>query len=716
MILRALILLLAGLGSAQAQTARVASGEHDSFTRLVIELPAALDWTVGRLPLGYGFATVTSDQPAYDVSRVWDRIPRTRLQSLRVDPATGVLQLTLACDCHVFPFEYRPGMIVLDIKDGPPPAGSSFEAAFSTASTAEIALAGAADLKARDSYDWLADRTEGLPATPPDVALDLPTGSVSLDPLRDELLAQISRGAADGIIDMELPGKPVEHESGEWGELPWTTIHLGEGSGVEVRPGGGDTTVASGAVCIPDAELDLAAWGKDMPSADLLSEARSTLFGEFDRIEPDAAIRAVQIHLYLGFGAEARLYADLLQGSAPESLPFYVSMSHLVDGETDPDTPFATMQTCDGAAALWAALALEELAAEVNTDAVLRGFLALPPHLRRHLGGLLADKFLAVDEVEAARVIRNAIERTPDSEPAEIALLDARAELHGGDLPAAQAHAENAAMAGGDDAETLITLVEAHFRDGTPLDPEVALTLRTLLREASGRLDEPALQRALVLALALSGGIESAFEAAEGSDLAARDLWQILPVRAEDDAFLSHAVLSDAAVVPAVDPASADRIAARLVQLGFPDAALRWLGAVTADAPPERRQLAAEAELGRGNARAAADLLAGLDSPAAQELQARALIQLGFLVPAHAALLAAGSTDAADRVLTWQRDWSAVGQAGDDPWAAAARLVEISDPASDLGPLAQSASLLEDSAAMRAAVAALLTDVAETQE
>jgi hypothetical protein len=244
----------------------------------------------------------------------------------------------------------------------------------------------------------------------------------------------------------------------------------------------------------------------------------------------------------------------------------------------------------------------------------------------------------------------------------------------------------------------------------------VALTLRTLLREASGRPDEPALQRALALALALSGGIDAAFEAAEGSDLAARDLWQIVPVRAEDDAFLSHAVLSDAAVVPAVDPASADRIAARLVQLGFPDAALRWLGAVTADAPPERRQLAAEAELGRGNARAAADLLAGLDSPAAQELQARALIQLGSLVPAHAALLAAGSTDAADRVLTWQRDWSAVGKDGDDPWAAAARLVEISDPASDLGPLAQSASLLEDSAAMRAAVAALLTDVAETQE
>jgi hypothetical protein len=722
MILRALMVLFLAVGATEAQTARVVSGEHDDFTRLVIELPAATDWQVGRLPLGYGFATASPDQPTYDLSRVWDRIARTRLQSLRVDPATGALQLSLACDCHVFPFEYRPGMIVLDIKDGAPPPGSSFEAALDTdgAVATDDHVPVATEPASGDvmAYDWRVDRSESPPDARAARPLDLPTGSVSLDPLRDELLAQISRGAADGIVDMALPGKPAEHPDTEWGELPWTTIHLGEAAGVEVRPGGGVETVASGAECLADVDLDLSSWGNDMPPADLLSEARSSLFGEFDRLSPEATLRAVQIHLYLGFGAEARSYADLLDTDLPETLPFYVSMSHLIDGETDPQTPFAAMLGCDGAAALWAALAQDRLPAGsgVNTDAVLRGFLALPPHLRRHLGAALADKFLTRDDVEAARIVRDAIERSSQVAPADMALLDAKADLHDGDLPAAQAHAEAAVEASADDSESLITLVETHFSDGTPLDPQVALTLRTLLREAGGRSDEPALQRALVLALALSGGVDAAFEAADGSDAAARDLWQVLPVRADDNDFLTHAILAEAAAVPAVDPVTADRIAARLLQLGFADAALRWLGPVAATDPPERRQLAAEAELDRGNARAAADLLVGLGNPAAQDLQAQALIQLGAYAPAHEALLAAGSTDAADRVLTWQHDWAALGAQGVDPWASAARLVKTSTPTTDVGPLGQSASLLEDSAAMRAAVAALLAGVPPPQD
>jgi len=723
MILRALLVLLASLGAAQAQTARVASGEHDDFTRLVIELPATADWTVGRLPLGYGFAAKGPDQPAYDLSRVWDRIPRTRLQALRVDPESGALHLSLACDCHVFPFEYRPGMIVLDIKDGPPPAGSSFETALDLSAPAlDYDSKASPDATAKagmpGSYDWRTASAAVVGKAGPEPALDLPTGAVSLDPLRDELLAQISRGAADGIVEMELPGKPTEHPDTEWGELPWTTIHLGEAAGIDVRPGSAKDVVTTGAVCLDDADLDVAAWGRDLPPAELLSEARSSLFGEFDRVDPDAALRAVQTHLYLGFGAEARLYAALLQDDPPDILPVYLSMSRVVDGDTDPGTAFASMVGCDGAAALWAALALDRLPAgpEVNTDAILRGFLALPPHLRHHLGGALADKFLARDDAEAARVIRSTIERTPDTDPADLALLDAKADLHDGDLDSAQAHAETAALAGADDGDSLITLVETHFRDGTPLAPEVALTLGTLLREAEGRADEPDLHRALVLALALSGDVDAAFAAAGDDEKAARDLWQVLPVRATDDAFLTHAVLGPTDPVPAIAVDDADRMAARLVQLGFADAALRWLGPVAKDDPPERRQLAAEAEFMRGDAQAAADLVAGIATPAAQELEAKALIQLGAYAPAHDALLAAGSADAAGRVLTWQRDWAAISADGDNPWANAARLATALAPAPDAGPLGQSASLLEDSAAMRAAVAALLAEVPGPQD
>lgn len=704
MILRAILALWLGIGAAQAQTARVVSGEHADFTRLVIELPTASDWTVGRVPFGYGFAATVPEQPAYDLDRVWDRIPRTRLQSIRVDPADGVLKLTLACECHVFPFEYQPGMVVLDIKEGPPPPGSSFEAALVLAAPdqpAETAIA--------ETYDWLSVRTRDQRAEVAEPVL--PAGKGSLDLLRDELLAQISRGAAAGIVDMALPGKPPDPGDAQWGELPWTTIRVGESSGVTIRPEDGAQPAET--ACLADDQLDLAGWGAETAPSDLLSEVRGGLFGEFDRVTADSVLRAVRVHLYLGFGAEARVYADLLPDDPPESLPFYRSMSHLVDGDTDPQSPFLPMLGCDGAAALWAALASKDLASgpQVNRDAILRSFLALPPHLRLHLGPSLADRFLAGDDPEAARIIRDAVRRTPQSDPASVALMDAKGDLHANAVDRAKDHAETAVDAIGDDAESLVTLVEAHFQDGTPLDPQVALTLQTLVREAKGSGDEPALQRAMILALALSGDTDTAFAAAEGWPEAALDLWRVLPQRASDDAFLSHAVLPQTTPIPAVEKEVAQSIATRLVQLGFADPALQWLGPVQATDNPARRQLAAEAQLGRGDARTAAELLAGIETAEAEALRARALIQLGELAPAVASLRAAGAEDEAGRVLAWSQDWPAVETLPDSPWAEAARLALVAEPEGEAGLLGRSARLLDDSATMRLALSALLSAV-----
>ena len=90
----------AGQTSPARQTARVMSGEHADFTRLVIELPGAGGWTLGRTATGYAFASDDRVQPTYDLATVWDRIPRSRLQSLRTDPGSGVLLSSFACPCH----------------------------------------------------------------------------------------------------------------------------------------------------------------------------------------------------------------------------------------------------------------------------------------------------------------------------------------------------------------------------------------------------------------------------------------------------------------------------------------------------------------------------------------------------------------------------------------------------------------------------------------
>jgi hypothetical protein len=725
-MIRLLLLLLVMAVPAAGETARVFSGEHEDFTRLVVELPQADGWTVGRTPMGYAFATNAASPPGFDLSRVWDRIPRTRLQALRSDPETGVLQLTLACPCHVFPFEYRPGMVVLDIKDGPPPPGSSFETAFSgfvdpglLAAAEEASLPRNRAQSQADAlpatYDWLArPGAETTTRASEAAALPMLRGALSLQPLRDELLEQISRGATIGVVDMALPGPAPDAPENTDEILPWTQIRIGEMPGMivgENRPPEGMT--AEGGSCIPDATLNLADWGLDRPAIDLLSEARSGLYGEFDRVDAEAVLQSVRLHLYLGFGAEAAQIATLMEGgTVSDDLRIYVSMARLIDGETDPLTPFVGMLACDGAAALWSALAQDRLppGPQVNVAAIVRSFVALPPHLRRQLGPGLAEKLLQRGDADFARIVRDAIQRSPDSTVAEVALLDAKAELQADRNDSARDFAQTSVAEGNPSVEALLALVEAHFRDAEPLSPETATALMAFQREVATGPEAPALHRALVLALALSDQTPAAFAAVKETGLDVPDLWQVAGQRASDDDFLRQAVLAPNQPPPSVKAEVALTVATRLVGLGFPDAAMAWLGPVTETDPDPARRVAAQAELLRGDARATLELLGELDAPADQALRARALVQLGRIEPARLAYEAAGLPEEAARLLPWEADWTRLQDEGSALWSVAASVATV-PPRDETGPLARGAALVEESAAARAALDALLSTV-----
>jgi hypothetical protein len=708
-MIRSLLAWLAVLAApAMAETARVLSGEHADFTRLVVELPAAADWRVGRTAMGYGFVTIAGKQPGYELSGVWDRIPRSRLQALRADPESGALLLTLACDCHVFPFEVQPGVVVLDIRNGQAPPGSAFEAALAPADAprpgGQAPRAGAVA-----AYDWL-----DLPRLPADTGSDPfhdflgGRASVSLAPLRDELLLQLSRGAAEGVVDMVLPGKPAAPEAEGMGDLSGALIRIGEIPGLVVG-GPTDRDGTPDDRCFAPETVDLALWGAGRPPSGLVAEARSGLYGEFDTVSPEALHQAVRLHLYLGFGAEAAQYASLLPGDAPgPDLGPLLSLARLVDGDPDPASPFLPMLGCDGPAALWAALARQDLpeGAGINTDAIVRSFQMLPPHLRRHLGPRLASLLLA-HHAEAARMIRDAIERTPDVPAGTVALIDAEAHLEASRPAEAMVHAEAAVREDASGLPGLVALVEAHFQSGTVLPPEVAaslLSLRDVVAEDVAQRD-----RALILALALSGQTDEAFALAGSDHPDLADLWRAVVLQTDDNALLAHAVRAKSEPAPAVAPETGLAIAVRLSGLGFPEAALAWLGPVDPVSPPERRLAAAGAELALGNARGTLELLSGLTGPEAQALQASAYQQLGAYDAARRLLTLAGKTEEGLRVASWGNDWERLTSEGTAAWAAAASRV-LPAPADVTGPLSQGRAALEDSSAARAAIEALLAD------
>ncbi|MCW1919176.1 hypothetical protein NX862_10430 [Rhodobacter sp. KR11] len=224
----ALCLLLVSAMAAWAAPVVVTSGEHRDFTRVVLQFEGQPSWEFGRTLDGYALR-VPGQSLDYDLSRAFDLIGKTRLAGLKRDPVTGDLALGIACACYAMPFEFRPGIVVVDLYDGVPPAGSSFERPLPPQSAPP---APAVDPLASDAvtpetitpdaetlvggYDWTrlsleqmgvdlgepVQAARNLPETPVPQSLD-----PDLDQLRASLVQEMGAGATAGLIDLAPPPK-----------------------------------------------------------------------------------------------------------------------------------------------------------------------------------------------------------------------------------------------------------------------------------------------------------------------------------------------------------------------------------------------------------------------------------------------------------------------------------------------------------------------------
>ena len=127
---------LALLPAGQALSLQVRSGEHDGFSRLVIDLPDGADWMLGRSSAGYEFRILAGGS-TFDLTDVFTRIPRSRLADLTA--AGDGLLLSVAPDVHAKAYETADKRVVIDIADGSAPEGSPFERPVDRASSAASA-------------------------------------------------------------------------------------------------------------------------------------------------------------------------------------------------------------------------------------------------------------------------------------------------------------------------------------------------------------------------------------------------------------------------------------------------------------------------------------------------------------------------------------------------------------------------------------------------
>ena len=738
MMLRGIALLAFALlpNAALAEAVKVTSGDHPDFTRIVIEFSQPVDWQVGRTGDGYELRLPDGGAP-YDLSRVFDQIGRDRLAAIWADPVSGALHFGIACACFAMPFEFRPDTVVVDIRNGAPPKGSSFETPLDGGLAPDLAARPAIRPVGRPRpagpaqvYDW----TKALIVPPPDRSVlasselafkpDPPDeASLDLAPLRQSLIEQLSRGASDGVIDMARPKSPVETVADDGN--PAVEIRIGQAPNLVVRQKGETEAPlsAAGAYCIPDAKLEVAAWAQDAPVAEQFGPALSGLTGEFDRPDPAAVKKATQFYLSLGFGAEARAILRAFP-SEQDDEAIWQSLARILDGEPDPNPVFAGMAACDTSAALWAILADPAVLSvgQVEKAAILRGFSALPIHMRQQLGPTMVDRFLAMQDFGTATALRDAVLRGTAEPGPEIELMEAAIENASGSPAASEARLEALmAQSSPTTPDALAALILQRAELGQDVSFEQVQAMEEYAKEREGSEDHDKFHLALTLAYGASGDFEKAFAQLPDTPEAAAVLWQVLAAAGKDSALLDHATLAQDHPPPDAANGAAALIAQRMMTLGLADQAARWLG--LAHDPP--KLLAARVALGQGHAEQALTLLEGEVTPTADKARIEAYHQLGDEA-AIAALYAAREMPAeAWSAVSRMRDWERLATDGPDVWKAATAVLLGPRPgpegqslpeatatgAPEVGPLERDQVLIEQSAATRGAIAALLAAV-----
>ena len=118
--------LLVQAHATMAEIVQVRSGEHEGFSRLVLDLPQGAEWVMGRGPGGYELR-LTDPATTFDLQDVFAKIPRTRLTDVAQQTAGGGLLLAVAPGVHAKASQTAGGDIIIDIADCPAPPDSRFE-------------------------------------------------------------------------------------------------------------------------------------------------------------------------------------------------------------------------------------------------------------------------------------------------------------------------------------------------------------------------------------------------------------------------------------------------------------------------------------------------------------------------------------------------------------------------------------------------------------
>lgn len=709
----------------------IQTGEHANFTRVVLTIPAGADWRLGRNDTGYVLRLPVTD--GYMLERFFDVIPRDRIGEVTQEPARGELQMAVNCLCNANAFLYRPDILVIDIRDGAPSEDSRFEMAL------DGPQIGTNYIVPRDSLLPLFLQTNSTPSAAETALAPQITESGeapqnpdsvetedAMNALEQAITQSLARGLSQGLLepDMPAPGDmALPNEASLLDHQHAPGIRARTSVDNNALPDDSLTSVTQqGDTCLPDAYFDVPSWGDDRPFFVQISEARAAVLGEFDEPDEDAVLQLAQRFIYFGFGSEA-MQTLALDGVQSRERRYLTGLARIIDDEPVADDLFAQQVSCASQVAFWALLAREDGAQDAQFDrpAVLRTFKTLPSGLQAHLAPKLTARFTTLGDMDAALQVLEVATTSPTP------VIDA-----------ALAGVEVTRVMGDDKeaAETLEALADTHTR-------MTAEAMTTFLRDAvqndiavddsdflladALRFENAALPVASMLTTAeirayIHGDRFSAARVllAEetktlGPDQSAElrdEIAQAAVARMAPAEFLTFAFDETNRPVPQI---TENAMARRLLQLGFPDAALRLIAPPsTGEIATERQYLTAEALLALGRPADASVALTDLSSVRATTLRDTIadLQTRDIVVPVLDANAPAAEDD-------WRRgNWRDLVQSDDSLLRAASEAMleqEVAD-LDNTAPLANGRALLSRAEESRDIVTDLLDRFAIPEE
>ena len=517
-----LLLLLLGVlsGPCLGQSVAVRSGEHENFTRIVVYLPAEMEWKVRRVEEGYRLQLETSAPLEFNLSEVFDFIPRRRIQD--VEALGDGLNFYVDCECNATAFEYRPDILVVDVSDGAPEPGSRFEQVLATHE----------DTRNNES-DVL---RRGLPTSSPRLpvipeALDRTRGGsvvgatleVSPD-LRTPLLRQLSNAVSAGLLRAG-DGREEVIDFIDQGTTSDTGGAHANSAGVDVRTaieraGAQRSRDTARGLCLPAELFDVASWGDEGDGFQTVREARSSLVDGNGEVSEEAILRLARAYVHAGFGAEARAILEAYDASAPNDR-IVAGIARLVDSpewhSRSVSSAIPLQRHCSTPAVIWSILASNvghSTKEETNVDAAQREFGRLPIHLRHRLAPALSARLRALGFRDAANAVRLAAGRAGRAPSEAMALEEAKSSIaptsaETGILVEVSAGRGSAAL----QAQTEVLLQLA--RAGQSLDASLKQTIEAQLKEGIGTTEAKDLHKAYVRALAAGGDHAAALTSLE---------------------------------------------------------------------------------------------------------------------------------------------------------------------------------------------------------